>query len=137
VTYFDDSCVIEDRTSRILLRSGEQRDRVYYYKDSLPRQVNAVDARCLWHRRLGHPSNEGLSLLPHSLGVRCKRGELKDERDICFLAKQTHNSFPISKHNATNVFDLILCDIWGPYRTVSLYGAQYFLSIIDDGSRAT
>ena len=34
VTYFDDSCVIEDYTSRIPIGSGEQRDGVYYYKDS-------------------------------------------------------------------------------------------------------
>ena len=31
VTYFDDFCVIQDRTSRTPIRSGEQRDDVYYY----------------------------------------------------------------------------------------------------------
>jgi len=32
---------------------------------------------------------------------------------------------------------LIHCDIWGSYRTASLYGAHYFLSNVDEASRAT
>jgi len=57
--------------------------------------------------------------------------------EICFRAKQTRNKFPISEHNAKGVFSLIHCDIWGPYRYPSLCGAHYFLSIVDDASRAT
>ena len=134
MTYFDDSCVIQDRTSRIPIGSGEQRNGVYYYKDSLSRQVNMVDARYLWHRRLGHPSNEVLSLLPSSLGVACSKGEICE---TCVRAKQTRTQFPVSKNNATNIFDLIHCEIWGPYKTPSLCGAHYFLTIVDDASRAT
>ena len=85
VTYFDDFCVIQDRTSRIPIGSGEQRDGVYYYKNSSPSQVNAVKARCLWHRRLEHPSSEVLFLLPQSLGIACSNGGIKDETcNICF-----------------------------------------------------
>jgi len=61
--------VIQDRTSRTLIGSSEQRDGVYYYKDTRLRQANAVNTRCLWHRRLGHPSSEVLSCLPLSLGA--------------------------------------------------------------------
>jgi len=57
--------------------------------------------------------------------------------EICFRAKQTRNKFPISEHNAKNVFDLIQCDIWGPYKYPSLCGAHYFLSLVGDASRAT
>jgi len=70
-----------------------------------PSQVNAVDARSLWHRRLGHPSNEVLSLLPSS-----SKGEICE---ICIRAKQTRTQFPVSKNNAANIFDLIHWDIWG------------------------
>ena len=34
------------------------------------------------------------------------------------------------------IFELIHCDLWGPYRTVSSCGASYFLTIVDDFSRA-
>ena len=92
----------------------------------------------MWHRRLGHPSREVLLYLPHSLGVKCDLN--KDKEDSCeifFRAKQTRNQFYISNSHAKDAFDLIHCDIWGPYRTPSLCGAHYFLSIVDDTSRAT
>lgn len=56
--------------------------------------------------------------------------------DICFRAKQTRLTFPDSSHNAKEVFDLIHCDVWGPYRTIAFCGSHYFLTIIDDKSRA-
>lgn len=138
ITYFDYFCVIQDHTSRTLIGLCEQRDDVHYYKDTRPRQANAVNARCLWHRHLGHPSSEVLSFLPHSVGTVRSKGENKD--DICEIscyAKQTRNQILFSKNNAKNFFDLIHCDIWGPYGTPSSCGAHYFLSIVDDASQAT
>ena len=136
VTYFDDFCVIHDRTSRSLIEAGEQRERFCYYKRPTSNQVNAVKTRCLWHKRLGHPSNDVISMLSHSLGANCGLNKIKDELcEICLRAKQTRNKFPISQSIAKNVFDLVHCDIWGPYETPSSCGAHYFLSIIDDASR--
>jgi len=44
ITYFDDFCVIQDRSpSRTLIRVGEQREGVYYYKRS-SNQVNAAQS---------------------------------------------------------------------------------------------
>ena len=138
VTYFDDVCVIQDRTSRTLIGAGEQREGVYYYKESKVNQVNAVSTRGLWHKRLGHPSSDVLSLLPRSLGLDCGSTKAKDEFcEICLRAKQTRHKFSISKNNARHVFDLIHCDILGPYRIPSSCGAHYFLSVVDDASRAT
>ena len=34
-------------------------------------------------------------------------------------------------------FDLIHCDIWGPFRTATHTGAHYFLTIVDDYTRFT
>ena len=136
MTYFDDYCVIQDRTSRTLIGAGEQREGVYYYKRASSHRANTVKAKCLWHRRLGHPSREVLLYLPHRLGINCDKD--KDEAcEICFRAKQTRNPFPISKSSAKDIFDLIHCDIWGLYKIPSLCGAYYFLSIVDDASRAT
>lgn len=33
-------------------------------------------------------------------------------------------------------FKLVHTDIWGPYRVTTTYGYQYFLTILDDHSRA-
>ena len=93
---------------RILIGLSEQRDGVYYYKNSSSRQVNKVDAKHLWQKHHGHPSNEVLSFLPPSLGVVCNKGEVYE---ICVQAKKTRNPFHDSKNNAKSIFNLIHCDI--------------------------
>ena len=88
--------------------------------------------------QLGHPLSEVLSFLLSNLGIVGVSSKNKgDPCEICLRAKQTRNPFPISQSNAKEVFNLIHCDIWGPYRTASTCDAHYFLSIVDDASRAT
>lgn len=76
-----------------------------------------------------------LSYPLNTLGVVSNSKE--DFCEICVHAKQTRSMFPISQNNAKDIFYLIHCDIWGSYRTPSSCGAHYFLSIVDDTSRAT
>ena len=112
VTFFDDFCVLQDRTLRILITAGEQRGGVYYLKaGSLEKnQVNVVNFTNLWHKRLGHPSHGVLSLLPTDLGVISD--ETKDDvSETCYRAKQTRNRFPVSSNKVKCVFELIHCDI--------------------------
>ncbi|GJW83996.1 retrovirus-related pol polyprotein from transposon TNT 1-94 [Tanacetum coccineum] len=52
-------------------------------------------------------------------------------------AKISRLPFPVSTTKTHACFDLIHCDIWGKYRTPSLTRASYFLTIVDDFSRAT
>ena len=85
----------------------------------------------LWHRRLGHPSNKIVGLLPV---VSSKTGN--KACDICFRAKQTREVFPVSDNKTSAIFELIHCDVWGLYRVPASCGAKYFLTIVDDFSRA-
>jgi len=88
VICFDDFCVIQDHTSRTLIGVCEQREGVHYYKKSSSNQVNTVNTGCLLHKRLGHPSNDILSLLSHSLGENCGLNKIKDKLcEICLHAK--------------------------------------------------
>src|SRR4051812_28094167 len=57
--------------------------------------------------------------------------------EICALAKQHRLPFPTSSISSTKPFELIHCDVWGPYKVASLSGAKYFLTIVDDFSRFT
>ena len=57
--------------------------------------------------------------------------------ETCIQAKQTRCSFPLSNNKTTDTFEMIHCDIWGPYRVPSHSGARYFLTIVDDFSRGT
>lgn len=56
---------------------------------------------------------------------------------VCLQAKQTRLPFPVSNIKSTHCFDLIHIDVWGPYKEPTHQGYQYFLTIVDDFSRAT
>lgn len=51
-------------------------------------------------------------------------------------AKHTRTCFSSSLSNTKHIFDLIHYDLWSPYRQSSLCGSSYFLTIVDDCSRA-
>ena len=36
-----------------------------------------------------------------------------------------------------NAFDLIYCDVWGPFAKSTHNGLRYFLTIVDDATRST
>ncbi|RDY04653.1 hypothetical protein CR513_11617, partial [Mucuna pruriens] len=54
----------------------------------------------------------------------------------CPLSKFLHLSF-ISNNFSPNPFDLVHCDIWGPYHQPSHDGNRFFLTIDDDCTRFT
>ena len=56
---------------------------------------------------------------------------------ICPLAKQRCLSFPTFNNIADNAFDLVHCDIWGPFKTLTHAGHSYFATVVDDKSRYT
>ncbi|GKC85089.1 ribonuclease H-like domain-containing protein [Tanacetum coccineum] len=88
----------------------------------------------LWHYRLGHPADQVLSILGKKLGFSKK--DHISHGDICHKAKKTMEPFPLSDHKSNFVGDIIHCDVWGPYRVVSKDGYKFFLTFVDDFSKA-
>jgi hypothetical protein len=88
----------------------------------------------IWHYRLGHLSPSRLQLL-HSNNPHISCDLMSTPCTICHLAKQKRLSFPHSVTVSTSIFDLIHCDIWGPFSVGSRNGHHYFLTIVDDYSR--
>ena len=132
--------MLQDRFSRTLIGAGEEREGVYYFTGVKVARVHGVSqsqnsTSTLWHRRLGHPSYKALSTLPAFKDFKIDFSD-SSQCDICFKAKQTHKVFPDSLNKAIIPFALIHCDVWGPYRTPASCGAVYFLTIVDDHSRA-
>ena len=132
-------CVVQDFNSRTLIGAGKEQDGVYHYKGVVA--AHSGRARCLttrelWHRRLGHPSSAVLSVLSHVGSFSRNSEDSEKVCNVCVRSKQTRNKFPDSINKADDSFDLIHCDLWGPYREQSLSGARYFLTIVDDHSRA-
>ena len=109
VIFNESSCILQGRTSRIPIGLGEQRDGVYFYQAGKERrQVHAVQIGHLWHQRLGHPSKEVMALFFNS--IHCPNMSKKNNEvcEICFRAKQTRNSFPLSTNIAKDLFDVII-----------------------------
>ncbi|CAH9124297.1 unnamed protein product, partial [Cuscuta epithymum] len=85
---------------------------------------------------MGHPSSRVVRLLPISFKKCATNNCFNKNCDVCMRAKQTRECFPVSVNRALNKFELIHCDVWGPYREPSICGSRYFLTIVDDYSRA-
>ena len=89
----------------------------------------------LWHSRLRHPSNSRLQALSHVFHFL--KNSYNNACNICPLAKQKCLPFPFNNNLSTFAFDLLHMDVWGPYSTPTLDGYKYFLTIVDDATRAT
>ncbi|KAK1427083.1 hypothetical protein QVD17_15766 [Tagetes erecta] len=95
----------------------------------------SINHAMLWHDRLGHISDQGLTELKKQLLIiDIDKSEL-EFCEHCVLGKSTRVKFGKGKHISKEVLEYVHADVWGPARTNSLGGARYFLSIIDDYSR--
>ena len=133
VTFNSNMCVIQDQT-KALIGMGTGRDGLYYFsKHEMVTAIEATSALEIWHRRLGHPSEKVIKLFPH---VSSNKDHLAKDCEVCFHAKHHRDVFPLSENKCTRIFEKIHCDLWGLYRHESSCGARYFLTIVDDFSRA-
>jgi transposase InsO family protein len=88
----------------------------------------------MWHRRLGHMLERGLKVL-------AKRDLLPELKSVslpfcehCVVSKQNRLKFDRSTTKSKHILDLIHSDVWESPQ-MSLGGAKYFISFIDDYSR--
>ena len=121
----------------MLIGTSVRRDGLFYFdgvKQEQQISVHVVSSTLeLWHKRMGHPSERVVKLLPP---VSSNTGSLNKACEICFRAKHSRDKFSLSENKASRIFEKIHCDLWGPYRHKSSCGARYFLTIVDDYSRA-
>lgn len=57
--------------------------------------------------------------------------------DVCSYAKQHRLPFNKSSISSSIIVELLHIDLWGPYSEISLTGAHFFLTIVDDFSGCT
>ena len=95
-----------------------------------------ADVTRLWHMRLGHIGEKGLTLLSKR-GLLCGQSTGKmDFCEHCVFGKQKRVSFnSLAVHKTKGTLDYIHSDLWGPSRVFSKGGARYMLTFIDDYSR--
>ncbi|KAG8477605.1 hypothetical protein CXB51_030323 [Gossypium anomalum] len=95
------------------------------------------DITKLWHMRLGHMSENGMTELSKK-GLLDGQGICKlNFCEHCVFRKQKRVRFSRGIHNTKGTLEYIHSDLWGPSRVPSRGGANYMLTFIDDFSRKT
>ncbi|GJW54705.1 ribonuclease H-like domain-containing protein [Tanacetum coccineum] len=67
--------------------------------------------------RLGHPSDQVLSVLHQDLDI--SKSSSISVCEVCYRAKQTRDPFPLSNHKSNSLGELVHLDSYGPYRVPS------------------
>ncbi|KAI3736523.1 hypothetical protein L2E82_26344 [Cichorium intybus] len=135
VTFFPGFCVAQELETKNLIGVGKRNGGLYRMDSAaeIRKAMLVAPDVGVWHRRLGHASEPKLQRIDF---LKSFTYALKNKTcDSCVKAKHTRLSFPSSSIKTVECFDLLHCDIWGSYRTPSLSGARYFLTIVDDFSR--
>lgn len=94
-------------------------------------QLSPLELR---HCRLGHISFDSMR---HINIVSTCNSKHQSICQVCHQAKQHRSPFPISNSCTSHIFEMLHVDIWGPYATSTYNGYKYFITIVDDFSRAT
>ena len=126
------------RGSMVVAR-GDKTSSFYWMQAKVSKDtINAVEndnAMELWHKRLGHMSEKGLSVLSKE-AIPGISGLHLQKCVHCFAGKQHRVSFKSSvPSRKPEILDLVHSDVCGPMKTRSLGGALYFVTFIDDHSR--
>ncbi|GJX77414.1 putative RNA-directed DNA polymerase [Tanacetum coccineum] len=123
------------------LRQGDNSGGLYLFDDTKNMSLGNVNtviafnvSKDLWHSRLGHPADQVLNVLKNDL--KLSKNTSVSVCETCHRAKQTREPFPLSDHKSEKPGELVHLDLWGPYRVSSREGFKYFLTIVDDYSRA-
>lgn len=108
--------MVEEYISKTLIGVGKVHGGLFLHK-VLPdkkKQVHTIKTIDLWHGCLGHSSREVLSLLAKGLDIKDSlENKKKEPCDVCLRAKHTRWRPSQSESNASDLFELIHCDIWG------------------------
>lgn len=98
--------------------------------------INYADV-ATWHSRLGHLSDQRLAILQDKLHCNVHSIHKNKICWICPLAKQKRLPFVSYNKMASSPFELVHCDIWGPFHIISHTGHQFFVTLVDDYTRFT
>ncbi|GJW30850.1 ribonuclease H-like domain-containing protein [Tanacetum coccineum] len=142
VGFDENKCYIHDLKNENILGTGSESGGLYLFdmiKDNSIGKYNMVMcfnvSKLLWHNRLGHSFDQVLSVLHQDLDI--SKTSTISVCEVCHRAKHTRDPFPLSSHKSKHLSELVHLDLWGgPYRVPSREGFKYFLTIVDDYSRA-
>lgn len=136
-------CIMQDPFLMMENEIGDLVDGLYKLQTKTI-QSNSISAAhtsdftkdsCLqWHWRLGHPS---YSVLSHIKSLYVPSTAVQPNCDICHYSKQARLPFPIRESRSNSIFEIVQCDVWGPYKHMTHGNCNQFLTLVDDFSKCT
>ncbi|GKB73809.1 retrovirus-related pol polyprotein from transposon TNT 1-94 [Tanacetum coccineum] len=160
--FFPNLCVLQDLTTRKVMGLGKKIAGLYHLlnvpMDSVDMKIREMveshmssglfsclaviynkpvcpNMFSLWHHRLGHLS---VSKMKHIQCTDVTRVNKTGSTCLtCPMAKLTKWPFSLSDLDSSAAFHLIHMDTWGLYKVPTNGKFRYFLTIVDDFSRAT
>ncbi|KAM1541869.1 hypothetical protein ACFX15_011235 [Malus domestica] len=97
--------------------------------------VGKMIKTAIWHKRLGHPSEEILTAMLKAAKVPVSLDSSQMLCTSCISSKMCRQSFPVKQSSVTFLFERVHSDVWGPSPKVSIEGYRYYISFIDEFSR--
>nr|GEY74080.1 ribonuclease H-like domain-containing protein [Tanacetum cinerariifolium] len=141
VCFEEEKCYIRDLKKETILGTGSESSGLYMFDMELDNNLGKVNmdvscyvAKDLWHNRLGHPADEVLNVLKNDLNMT--KSTNVSTCEVCHRAKQTKDPIFLSDNKSKKLSELIYLDLWGLYNVTNIEGFKYFLTIVDDFSRA-
>ncbi|XP_075083645.1 uncharacterized protein LOC142167379 [Nicotiana tabacum] len=130
VAFFPNFCIFQDLYSGqvkgigkeehdlYILQGGSSHDSTATPDNKCAHTTSLPDSAVVWHRRLGHAPIDVIRKLDALSTLKTGTQYCP----VCPVAKQTKLHFPLSTSVSQSAFDLVHCDIWGPYRVPSHSG---------------
>ena len=110
----------------LAVMEGIRRNNFYYFQGSIViglastvfRKDTDSETTKLWHMCLKGTNSHKLEFC-----------------EDCVLGKQIRVKFGSAIYDTKRILDYVHSDVWGPTKTASLGGMQYFVTFVDDYSR--
>lgn len=149
IQFHPDHCTIVDSSTRKIKGIGKVRNGLYYLENDelnitcdikcLTAEKNTINSQKpnpleLWHYRLGHAP---VAKLKHIPDISPFTNENPRVCVTCPMSKFPRLPFSLSQSRAAEPFDLVHMDIWGPYKVCTKGKYRFFLTLVDDNTRAT
>lgn len=139
VVFDKDGCSIYNSDGNVIVKVMPK-GGVYKLSTDSSCMLASYNSNCamVWHRRLGHLNYDDMRRMRDGAvdGISFDDGaEVVRRCTTCMIGKHSRTSFKQSSTRAVAPLDLIHSDLCGPMENVSIGGARYLLTLIDDNTR--
>ena len=124
---------INENNAAFLDGTTEPNPETVHFVSTLPLDIS------LWHRRLAHHDHNSVKhMISKELvtGIEINSKQSPDPIcEPCLSGKMNANPFPSSNTCASKPLQLIHTDLHGPFKTHTMSGYCYWITLIDDYTR--